>query len=127
MNNTKRIDSHRPAVIRLIQMLMYLAAFVNIINGIYSINSLDFLKKWLCIAMIVVGLAAAYVGFLLNSPSATSRTAVITLSVAMIGLRLIEFAVWQNVGFIIGVILPVLVIWKLRSQESKTWFKGRST
>ncbi|MHA7582915.1 hypothetical protein ACX12E_21425 [Paenibacillus vandeheii] len=41
----------------------------------------------------------------------------------MIVLRLIEFAVWLNVGFIIGVILPVFVIWRLSTQEAKTWFE----
>lgn len=41
----------------------------------------------------------------------------------MIVLRLTEFAVWHNAGFIIGVILPVFVIWRLSSQEAKTWFK----
>lgn len=123
MNNTKATDSHQPAAVRLIQILIYLAAVFNVINGLYSFGSPDSLKKWISITMIATGVAAAYVGFRMQNPSATGRTTAIVISVIMIVLRLIEFAVWLNVGFIIGVILPVFVIWRLSTQEAKTWFE----
>ncbi len=64
MKNTKAIN--RPAAIRLTEILIYLAAIVNIINGIYWIGSSDSLKRWLCVAMIVVGVTAAFIGFRLQ-------------------------------------------------------------
>lgn len=122
MTNGTQAGAKKPAAVTLAQVLMYLAAAANIVNGIYSLGSEGTVKKLLCLSMIVVGAASIWVGARLSDPHASRRSFAVSLSIVMIVLRLIEFAVWQSIGFLLGVILPVLVIWRLSGTEAKNWF-----
>lgn len=122
MTNGAQANSKKPATITFAQVLMYLAAAVNFVNGIYSLGSEGTVKKLLSLAMIVIGLTSIWVGARLNDRQASRRTYAVSLSIVIIMLRLIEFAVWQSIGLLLGVILPVILIWRLSSNEAKEWF-----
>ncbi|QLG40413.1 hypothetical protein HW560_21405 [Paenibacillus sp. E222] len=122
MLNGTQATAKKPATVTFVQVLMYLAAAVNIVNGMYSLGSEGTVKKLLCLAMIVVGSASIWVGARLNDRHPSRRSYAISLSIVIIMLRLIEFAILQNIGFLIGVILPVVIIWRLSSLEAKKWF-----
>ncbi|WP_427052364.1 hypothetical protein [Paenibacillus sp. TC-CSREp1] len=122
MTNGLQASAKKPSAVTFTQILFYLAAAVNIVNGIYSLGSQGTVKKLICLAMIVVGVASIWVGARLSAPHVSRRSLAISLSVVIIVLRLIEFAVWQSIGFLLGVILPVLIIWRLNSTEAKNWF-----
>ncbi|WP_269880320.1 hypothetical protein [Paenibacillus gyeongsangnamensis] len=113
----------KPTVVRFAQALIYLAAILNVINGVFSLGSAGMVKKTLCIAMIIFGVAAVYIATCLNNPNASGRNAAIVLSGILIALRIVEFAVWHNIGFLLGVILPIIVIWRLNSSEARAWFR----
>ncbi|WP_046507124.1 hypothetical protein [Paenibacillus riograndensis] len=102
--------------------MIYLAAVLNIVNGVLSFGSAGILKKILCMTMIIFGLAAVWAASRLNIPNVTSRYAAIVLSGILIVLRIVEFTVWHNIGFLLGVVLPIIVIWRLNSTEVRDWF-----
>ncbi|KEQ22488.1 hypothetical protein [Paenibacillus tyrfis] len=122
MYNYQTARSKKPPVVTFVQVLIYAAALLNIVNGFYSFGSAGMLKKTLCIAMISFGVAAVWIVARLNYPEESRRKAAIALSGILIALRIVEFAVWYNVGFLLGLILPVFVIWRLNSSEAKAWF-----
>ncbi|SFM16926.1 hypothetical protein SAMN03159341_11911 [Paenibacillus sp. 1_12] len=115
-------NSKKPAVVTFTQILIYLNAIVNIGNGIYSLGSEGIVKITLSIAMIILGIAAIWVATRLNTPIASRLRSAIVLSCILIVLRLIEFTVWHSFGLLLGTVLPILVIWRLNSMESKKWF-----
>ncbi|MBE9916688.1 hypothetical protein G8C92_21970 [Paenibacillus donghaensis] len=123
MLNNHETRTQKPSAVSLAQILIYLAAVLNIVNGIYSFGSTGIIKKLLCIGMIVFGAAAFWVAARLGHPHRSRLTAAIALSIILIILRLLEFSVWHNIGFLLGVILPILVIWRLNSAEAKSWFR----
>lgn len=122
MQTNQEARAIKPAAVTFIQILLYLTALINIVNGIFSFGSPGMVKKILCIAMILFGIAAVFVAYRLSIPEAPQRQAAIVLSGILIVLRIIEFTVWGSIGFLLGVILPVIVIWRLYSSEVKTWF-----
>ncbi len=123
MQSNQEVRSMKPSAVTFVQILFYLAALLNIVNGIFSFGSPGIVKKTLCIAMILFGIAAVFVAYRLNLPRGSRRQAAIVLSCILIVLRIIEFAVWGSIGFLLGVILPVIVIWRLYSSEAKAWFR----
>ncbi|RXZ80285.1 hypothetical protein EBB07_19165 [Paenibacillaceae bacterium] len=113
----------KPPLIQFIQILIYFAAVLNMINGIYSFGSAGLIKKGLCIAMILFGAAAVVVAARLNLPDNSRRRAAIILCGILVVLRIVEFVVWNSIGFVFGIILPIIIIWRLNSPEAKAWFK----
>ncbi|WP_088832422.1 hypothetical protein [Paenibacillus tyrfis] len=122
MYNNQAARSKKPPVVTFVQILIYAAALLNIVNGFYSFGSAGMLKKTLCIAMISFGVAAVWIAARLSYPDESRRKAAIVLSGVLITLRIVEFAVWYNVGFLLGIILPAFIIWRLNSPEAKAWF-----
>ncbi|BBI34112.1 hypothetical protein [Cohnella abietis] len=122
MTSERRANTEKPMVVVTTQILLYLAAIVNVGNGIISLSSDETIKIILSVVMIAFGLAAAWVAARLGVPEASRLNTAVTLSVILIVLRIVEFSVWHSVGFLLGVILPVIVIWRLRSPEAKSWF-----
>nr|WP_145402041.1 hypothetical protein [Paenibacillus xylanexedens] len=122
MKNGLQASGKKPSTVTFAQILLYLAAAVNIVNGIYSLGGEGTLNKWICLAMIVVGVASIWAGARLSYPHTSRRSFAFSLSIVMIVMRLIEFAVWQSIGLLLGVILPVIIIWRLNSTEAKGWF-----
>lgn len=53
--------SKKPAAVMFTQILIYLAAAVNLVNGIFSLGSEGIEKKILSLAMIILGIAAIWV------------------------------------------------------------------
>ncbi|GAA3401796.1 hypothetical protein ACFFNY_34415 [Paenibacillus hodogayensis] len=123
MPNSHGTFTKKPPAVTFAQVLLYLAALLNVGNGIYSLGSTDAVKTAICIAMIVFGIAAAFVASRLNKPDPARRQAAIALCGVLIVLRIVEFAVWSSIGFLLGLILPVLVIWRVSGPEAKAWFR----
>lgn len=123
MNHNEASALKKPSAVTFVQVLMYFTAVINVVNGFLSFGSTGLFKKTLCIAMILVGCAAVYVAARLNKPSESNRRAAIVLSGILIALRIVEFAVWYDIGFLIGMILPVFVIWRLNRSEARSWFR----
>ncbi|MEC0180746.1 hypothetical protein P4H61_04450 [Paenibacillus peoriae] len=123
METQHEAHPRKPRVVTFVQILIYLAAILNVFNGIYSFGSAEMIKKVLCIVMIVFGIVAVYVASRLNIPAASPLNAAFVLSGILIVLRIVEFAVWHSIGFLLGVILPIIVIWRLNSPEAKAWFR----
>jgi hypothetical protein len=122
MNNVTKSSVERPAEVRVTQILIYLTAVVNIFNGIYSIGGGGTVKTILAVCMIIFGVAAIWIGGRLKSPGESPWKMAFSFAVILIVLRIIEFLVWRNNGFLIGIILPILVIWRLNSPEARAWF-----
>ncbi|GGG68164.1 hypothetical protein [Paenibacillus radicis (ex Gao et al. 2016)] len=122
MSNDLGAKAQKPAAILITQVLLYLAAIVNIVNGIYAIGNVEKVKVVLAVVMIVFGAAAAWVAYRLSQPEASSRNYAVALAWILIVLRLIEYSVWHNIGFLLGVILPILVLWRLYKRETKAWY-----
>lgn len=115
-------NAKKPSAITAVQILLYLAALVNVVNGFLAIGDTGIVKKIVSAAMILIGTAALWAGLQLNTPTAARRNGTLVLCVLMIVLRVIEYAIWSSVGFLLGIILPVLVIWRLSSAETRQWF-----
>ncbi|WP_163854776.1 hypothetical protein [Paenibacillus elgii] len=123
MPSNQEARAKKPPTVTFVQILIYLAAMLNVFNGVYSIGSAEMVKKIICIVMVVFGFVALYVASRLNTPDTSRRSAAIVLSGILILLRIVEFAVWHNIGFLLGVILPIIVIWRLNNSEAKAWFR----
>ena len=126
MQTFQNTGSHakKPQAVKFAQILLYLAAALNVVNGLYSFGSPGFVKKILCAAMILFGIAAIYVAARMNVPEASRRQAAVALAGILIALRIAEYAIWMNFGFLLGIILPVLVIWRLNGAEAKAWYRS---
>ncbi|MFD0679319.1 MULTISPECIES: hypothetical protein [unclassified Paenibacillus] len=122
MSNGLRANSKKPAVVTFAQILLNFAAVMNLVNGFYSFGNEEVLKKALAVAMIIFGAAAIWAATRLALPAVSGRKVAIGLSWILIALRLIEFAVWHNLGFLLGLILPLIVLWRLNSDEAKAWY-----
>ncbi|MFF2480971.1 hypothetical protein [Paenibacillus sp. NPDC058071] len=123
MNMGQHDSSNRPASLWIVQLLLYFSGGLNIVNGIISFGSADAVKKSLSIAMLVLGVAAIFVALRLSTPKPASLRAAVVLSIVMIVLRIAEYAVWHSVGFLLGIILPIVVLWRLNSPEIKARFR----
>ncbi|MFF2089224.1 hypothetical protein [Paenibacillus sp. NPDC058174] len=115
-------QAQKPAAVLITQLLLYLGAIVNIVNGIYAIGNVETMKAVLAAVMIIFGIAAAWVAYRLSQPEASRRNYAVALAWIMVVLRLIEYFVWHNIGFLLGVILPILVLWRLYKAETRAWY-----
>ncbi|MEK8128702.1 hypothetical protein WMW72_12380 [Paenibacillus filicis] len=122
MNQELQASSKKPVVISTIQILLYIAAAIHVFNGIVSLGAEGMEKKIISLAMILFGIASVWVAARLSTPHPARRQSVIVLAVLLIVLRVVEFTVWHSYGFLLGILLPILVIWRLNSQEAKAWF-----
>ncbi|WP_042160872.1 hypothetical protein [Paenibacillus gorillae] len=122
MSNDPGEQAQKPAAVLITQLLLYLAAIVNIVNGIYAIGNIETMKAVLAAVMIIFGAAAAWAAYRLSQPEASRRNYAVALAWLLIVLRLIEYFVWQNIGFLLGIILPILVLWRLNKPEMKAWY-----
>ncbi|MFE4712432.1 hypothetical protein ACFRAM_16290 [Paenibacillus sp. NPDC056722] len=122
MSSNLRTSSQKPQAVMLTQILLYLAAVVNLFNGFYSIGSNNSLKMTLATIMILFGLVAIWVASRLGQPIPSRRNHAIVLASILILLRIVEYFVWHNFGFLVGIILPVLVVWRLGKTEAKEWY-----
>ncbi|MFF2015618.1 hypothetical protein [Paenibacillus sp. NPDC058177] len=122
MSSNLRTSSQKPQAVMLTQILLYLAAVVNLFNGFYSIGSNNSLKMTLAAIMILFGLVAIWVASRLGQPIPSRRNHAIVLASILILLRIVEYFVWHNFGFLVGIILPVLVVWRLGKTEAKEWY-----
>ncbi|TVY04290.1 hypothetical protein [Cohnella terricola] len=124
MGNQPNARADKPRTLTIVQILLYAAAVLNIANGFISFASTDMLKKLLSAAMVLFGIAALLVASRLSIPKVVHLRAAIVLSSVLLVLRIAEYAVWHNIGFLLGAILPILVIWRLNDSDVKTWFKS---
>ncbi|NUU62169.1 hypothetical protein [Paenibacillus agri] len=124
MSSNLRTSSQKPQAVMLTQILLYLAAVVNLFNGFYSIGSNNSLKMTLAAIMILFGLVAIWVASRLGQPIPSRRNHAIVLASILILLRIVEYFVWHNFGFLVGIILPVLVVWRLGKTEAKEWYSA---
>ncbi|WP_187274611.1 hypothetical protein [Paenibacillus sp. N3.4] len=111
--------SKQPTVVLFIQILIYLAVVINLVNGMLTIGDEGIAKKMVSLGMIIFGFAAIWVAVRLSTRSPSRQKNAIVLSIILIVLRIIEFTIWHSVGFLLGILLPVLVIWRLNSPEAK--------
>jgi len=123
VTNGFKAVSQKPAEVTFSQILLYLAAAVNLINGIYSIGNESPAKKVLSFAMIIFGAAAVWAAARLGRPDPSRLKQALILAWILIVLRIVEFFIWYNLGFLLGIILPVLVIWRLTRAEVQNWFR----
>ncbi|MET3546952.1 hypothetical protein ABID47_003568 [Paenibacillus favisporus] len=122
MSNHRRIESTKPPIVTFVQILFYATAVINGINGIYSLGSPGMVKKALCVIMILTAIASVYAAYRLSIPALFSRYAANVLCTILIVTRIAEFAAWHSTGFLLGIILPVIVLWRINSPEAKAWF-----
>ncbi|MFC3746814.1 hypothetical protein [Paenibacillus sp. GCM10012306] len=122
MSSNVRTGSKKPSAVMLTQILLYLAAVVNLFNGFYSIGSQQTMKVVLAAVMIIFGIVALWVASRLGYPAPSRRQNAVLLASILIVLRIVEYFVWHNLGFLVGIILPILVVWRLNKTEAKEWF-----
>lgn len=56
-------NAKKPSAITAVQILLYLAALVNVVNGFLAIGDTGIVKKIVSAAMILIGTAALWQGF----------------------------------------------------------------
>jgi uncharacterized membrane protein YhaH (DUF805 family) len=122
MSNQVQHTSKKPSAILLTQILFYLAAIVNLVNGFYAIGSDATNKMILAVVMIIFGIASVLVAARLGHRDASRRNHAIILAWVLIVLRIVEYTVWLNLGFLLGIILPILMLWRLNKAEAKSWY-----
>lgn len=125
MSSQMQSESKKPSSVMLTQVLFYLAAVVNLFNGFYSVGSVEASKKILAVVMIIFGIAAVWVASRLGHRHPSRRDQALVLAWILIALRIVEYFVWHNFGFLLGIILPILVVWRLNKLEAKEWFGTR--
>jgi hypothetical protein len=122
LSSNLRTSRQKPQAVMLTQILLYLAGVVNLYNGFYSIGSDNSVKMTLAAIMILFGLVAIWVASRLGQPIPSRRNHAIVLASILILLRIVEYFVWHNFGFLVGIILPILVVWRFGKTEAKEWF-----
>lgn len=125
MNPDTHERAGKPPAVTTVQILLYLSCVVNVVNGLLSWGSGTMEKKLLSLAMILFGIASVWVAVRLRTPKAEHRRLAIGFSIALLAFRIVEYTVWHSYGFVLGMLLPVLILWRLNSSEAKAWFGVR--